>query len=140
MNLCVLEGLFSFSNCLFYLNCIFSEESFLYIKIVLSNNLSVKCVSYSIKGGIIILLSLISSSAISSSAISASAISMVTTPGLPQYGASVVIGLISLLSLKEVFSASEKWNSSLNSSLNLAILPLLIVFVAIIIYKIVAIV
>ena len=33
-------------------------------------------------------------SIISSSAISASAVSMITTPGLPQYGASVVIGLI----------------------------------------------
>jgi hypothetical protein len=82
--------------------------------------------NYSIKGGIIILLSLIS----------ASAISMVTTPGLPQYGASVVIGLISLLSLKEIFSASEKWNSSLNSSFNLAILPLLLVFGGITCFKI----
>lgn len=85
---------------------------------------------YYIKGGIIILLSLMSSSAIS-----ASAISIVTTPGLPQYGASVVIGLISLLSLKEVLSASEKWNNSLNNSFNLAILPLLLVFVAIVLYK-----
>jgi hypothetical protein len=85
---------------------------------------------YYINGGIIILLSLISSSAIS-----ASAISIVTTPGLPQYGASVVIGLISLLSLKEVLSASEKWNNSLNNSFNLAILPLLLVFVAIVLYK-----
>ena len=93
-----------------------------------------------IMGGIIILLSLISSSAISSSAISASAISMITTPGLPQYGASVVIGLISLLSLKEVLSASEKWNSSLNSSLNLAIQPLLLVFGGIVFYKVLEIV
>jgi hypothetical protein len=61
---------------------------------------------------------------------------MITTPGLPQYGASVVIGLISLLSLKEVLSASEKWNSSLNSSLNLAILPLLLVFAGILLFKI----
>jgi hypothetical protein len=61
---------------------------------------------------------------------------MVTTPGLPQYGASVVIGLLSLLSLKEIFSASEKWNSSLNSSFNLAVLPLLIVFGGITCFKI----
>ncbi|MDP4197100.1 MAG: hypothetical protein Q8940_18760 [Bacteroidota bacterium] len=85
-------------------------------------------------------MSLISSSAISSSAISASAISMVTTPGLPQYGASVVIGLIALLSLKEVLSASQKWNSSLNNSFNLAILPLFFVFVAVLGYKVLAIV
>ncbi|NLK32551.1 MAG: hypothetical protein GX302_06860, partial [Methanosarcina flavescens] len=60
-------------------------------------------------------------SIISSSAISSSAISMVTTPGLPQYGASAVFGLIALLSIKEVLSASKNWNNSLNSSLNLAI-------------------
>lgn len=81
-------------------------------------------------------MSIISSSAISSSAIASSAISMVTTPGLPQYGASAVAGLIGLLSVKEVLSASEKWNKSLSSSLNLAILPLLFVFVAIVLYKI----
>ncbi len=86
------------------------------------------------------LLSIISSSAISSSAISSSAISMVTTPGLPQYGVSAVIGLIALLSVKEVLSASEKWNSSLNSSLNLAILPLLFCFAGILLFKVSAIV
>ncbi|MDD2613672.1 MAG: hypothetical protein PHH67_00230 [Methanosarcina sp.] len=74
-------------------------------------------------------------SIISSSAISSSAISMVTTPGLPQYGASVVVGLIALLSLKEVLSASEKWNSSLNSSFNLVILPLLLCFAGIVFFK-----
>jgi len=61
---------------------------------------------------------------------------MVTTPGLPQYGASVVIGLIALLSLKEVLSASEKWDSSLNNSFNLGILPLLSVFAGILVFKI----
>lgn len=75
-------------------------------------------------------------SVISSSAISASAVSMITAPGLPQYGASVVIGLIGLLSIKEVFSASEKWNSSLSSSFNLAILPLLLCFAGIVSFKI----
>jgi len=75
-------------------------------------------------------------SIISSSAISASAISMITTPGLPQYGASVIIGLIGFLSLKEVLSASKKWTSSLNSSFNLVILPLLFVFAEIVIFKI----
>jgi len=75
-------------------------------------------------------------SIISSSAISASAVSMITTPGLPNYGASVVIGLIGILSLKEVFSASEKWNNSLSSSFNLAILPLLLCFAGIVSFKI----
>lgn len=75
-------------------------------------------------------------SIISSSAISSSAISMVTSPGLPQYGAAVVVGLIVLLSLKEVLSASEHWNKSLNSSFNLAIMPMLFSFAAIVIFKI----
>ncbi|MFZ2498783.1 MAG: hypothetical protein ACP5N0_12890 [Methanosarcina sp.] len=79
-------------------------------------------------------------SIISSSAISASAISMITSPGLPQYGAAVVVGLIVLLSLKEVLSASEKWNKSLNSSFNLAILPLCFAFLAVICFNILAIV
>ncbi|KKH47191.1 hypothetical protein EO93_06085 [Methanosarcina sp. 1.H.A.2.2] len=86
------------------------------------------------------LLSIISSSAISSSAISSSAISMVTSPGLPQYGAAVVVGLIALLSLKEVLSASEHWNKALNSSFNLAILPLLFCFISIVTFKVVEII
>jgi hypothetical protein len=79
-------------------------------------------------------------SIISSSAISASAISMITSPGLPQYGTAVVIGLIVLLSLKEVLSASEHWNKSLESSFNQTILPLLFCFAAIVIFKVTAIV
>jgi len=75
-------------------------------------------------------------SIISSSAISSSAISMVTSPGLPQYGAAVVVGLIVLLSLKEVLSASEHWNMSLNSSFNVAIMPMLFAFAAIVFFKI----
>lgn len=75
------------------------------------------------------------SSIVSSSAAS-SAISMVTTPGLPQYGAAVVVGLIALLSLKEVLSASDKWNKRLNSSFNMAIIPLLFSFAAIVIFKV----
>ncbi|MDQ1274658.1 MAG: hypothetical protein QG610_230 [Euryarchaeota archaeon] len=75
-------------------------------------------------------------SIISSSAISSSAISMVTSPGLPQYGAAVVVGLIALLSLKEILSASEHWSKSLNSSFNLAVLPLLFSFAALVIFKV----
>lgn len=76
-------------------------------------------------------------SIISSSAISSSAISMITSPGLPQYGAAVVVGLIALLSLKEILSASEHWNKSLDSSFNLTILPLLFVFVTIVGFKVI---
>jgi hypothetical protein len=46
-------------------------------------------------------------SIISSSAVSSSAISMITSPGLPQYGTAVVVGFIILLSLKEVFAETE---------------------------------
>jgi len=73
------------------------------------------------------------SSIISSSAISSSAISMITSPGLPQYGAAVVVGLIVLLSLKEILSASKRWSKSLNNSFNVAILPLLFIFVLIVV-------
>ena len=58
------------------------------------------------------LLSSISSSIISSSA-SSTAVSMITTPGLPHYGALIVAGLIALLSLKEVLSGSERWTKLL---------------------------
>lgn len=64
------------------------------------------------------------------------AISMVTSPGLPQHGAAVVVGLIVLLSLKEVLSASTSWNKDLNSSFNLAIIPLLLSFTCIVVYKV----
>lgn len=80
--------------------------------------------------------SIISSSAVSSSAISSSAISMITSPGLPQYGALVVVALIALLSLKEVLSASQIWDKYLNNSFNLAIVPLLFSFVAILFFKV----
>jgi len=61
---------------------------------------------------------------------------MIASPGLPQYGAAVFVGLVVLLCLKEVLSASEYWNKSLNSSFNLAILPLLVCFIAIVCYEI----
>lgn len=79
---------------------------------------------------------IISSSAVSSSAISSTAISMITSPGLPQYGTAVVIGLIVLLSLKEVLSSSEIWSKYLSNSFNLAIVPLLFTFAAIVTYKV----
>lgn len=89
--------------------------------------------------GVTILLSSISSSIVSSAAAS-SAVTMITTPGLPQYGAAIVVGLIALLSLKEVFSASEKWNKYLNSSFNMAIIPLFFSFVAIVAFNVIALV
>nr|WP_091707612.1 hypothetical protein [Methanolobus vulcani] len=66
----------------------------------------------------------------------ASAVSMTTPVGLPEYGVLAVVALILLLSAKEILSASEKWNNSLDCSLNMTILPLLVSFVAIVIFKI----
>nr|WP_094226579.1 hypothetical protein [Methanolobus psychrotolerans] len=73
-------------------------------------------------------------STISSTA--AGIVSMTTQPGLPEYGVLAVVALILLLSAKEILSASEKWNKSLDCSLNMTILPLLVSFVAIVIFKI----
>lgn len=73
---------------------------------------------------------------VSTSVAASSAISMITTPGLPQYGAAITVGLIALLSLKEVLSASEKWNKYLNNSFNMAIIPLLFSFVAVVVFNI----
>ncbi|WP_048129955.1 MULTISPECIES: hypothetical protein [unclassified Methanosarcina] len=76
------------------------------------------------------LLSIISSSATQTVSY------MVTIPGLPQYGSDMVVGLIALLSLKEVLSASKYWNKLINSSFNVAIIPLLLSFTAIVIFKV----
>jgi len=86
------------------------------------------------------LLSSISSSIISSSALSSSAITMITTPGLPQYGAIIIVGLIVLLSMKEVLSASEQWSKYLDNSFNMAIVPLIVCFLGIVTFKIVTII
>ena len=75
-------------------------------------------------------------SSISSSIISSSAITMITSPGLPQYGALVVGALIILLCLKEILSASQTWNKYLNNSFNLALAPLLLCFFAILVFKV----
>jgi hypothetical protein len=89
--------------------------------------------------GIFMLLSSVSSS-IASSAISTSAITMITTPGLPQYGAAMVSALIVILSLKEILSSSQKWNKYLNNSFNLALVPFVITFVLIVLFNVVAII
>lgn len=76
-------------------------------------------------------------SATTTSAVSAAgAISMVTGIGAPEYGVIAVIALIILLSAKEILSASESWNKRINSSLNMAIMPLLISFFAIVVFKV----
>lgn len=70
------------------------------------------------------------------SIISSSALSMLTVPGLPEFGYLVVIGLISFILFKEVLSESKLQGKALESSLNMGIVPLLISFIAIVAYKI----
>lgn len=66
-----------------------------------------------------------------------SVVSMVTTPGVPRFGFAVVIALILFLLLKDVLSTSELYRKSIESSLNIVIGPLLIVFTATVVYKII---
>ncbi len=63
----------------------------------------------------------------------------VTTPEVMAYSIIAVIALIALLALKEILS-SETENKTLKSFVkgsNIAIVPLLLVFVAIVAYKVV---
>lgn len=68
--------------------------------------------------------------------ISSSTLSILTVPGIPEFGPVAVIGLISLLSFKEVLSVSKFKGQALETSLNMGIAPLLISFIAIVAYKI----
>lgn len=80
---------------------------------------------------------MLASTIASTSTISSGATELIlTTPvGLPEYGVLAVITLIMLLSVKEVLSVSAKWSKSLECSLNMTIMPLVIAFMAIIVFK-----
>ncbi|MDY0387992.1 MAG: hypothetical protein RBT65_12870 [Methanolobus sp.] len=82
------------------------------------------------------LTSTITTTAASTISSAVGTVSMTTSVGLPEYGVLAAVALILLLSAKEILSASEKWNKSLNCSLNMAILPLGISFAAIVFFKI----
>ena len=69
-----------------------------------------------------------------------STISMFSTVGIAEISVAAVICLIALLSASEILSASTLWNKRLSLSLNLAIYPLLTTFLAIVVYKVSAIV
>jgi hypothetical protein len=70
-----------------------------------------------------------------SSAIS-SAISMTSVTGLAIGGVVATLFLIFLLSSQEIISASSYWNNKSKNAFNTATLPLLIVFFAIVIFKV----
>ena len=97
-----------------------------------------------LEGIIVLLSSIISSSAVSSAvssgAISSSAITMITAPGLPQYGVAMVSVLIVILSLKEILSSSQIWNKYLNNSFNLVAVPFIFTFLMILLFKVVKII
>jgi hypothetical protein len=57
--------------------------------------------------------------------------------GLPEYGVLAVIALIIMLSTKEILSASTIWNKSINCSMNMGIMPLLVSFSAIVCYNVI---
>ena len=60
----------------------------------------------------------------------------ITAPvGIPEYGFLVIVVLILLLSVKETLSASKKWSKALECTLNMTIIPLVVTFVAIILFK-----
>lgn len=75
---------------------------------------------------------------LSSTIVSSSAgiISATSTIGASQLGVLGIIALIILLSLKEVLSAAKSWNKNIECSLNMAIVPLLIAFFAIVVLKV----
>lgn len=76
---------------------------------------------------------MLSSTIVSSSA---GVISATSTISAPQFGIIGVVTLIVLLSLKEILSASKSWNKNLACSLDMSILPLLIAFFAIVLFKV----
>lgn len=66
-----------------------------------------------------------------------SVVSMVTTPGIPTFGYAAVFGLVLFLLLKDILSVPELKRKTVDSSLNMVIGPLLVVFIATVVYKVV---
>ncbi len=79
-------------------------------------------------------------SAVASATTNGGITSMTTHIGLPEYGVLAVIALVTLLSAKLMLAASTRWNSTIECSLDMSIMPLVICFAAIVIYKIIAII
>ena len=60
---------------------------------------------------------------------------MTTDVGLGEYSMLAVGVLFPMLFLKQILSASERWNDNLRCSLDMAIFPLLFSFCAIALFK-----
>ncbi|MDD1760068.1 MAG: hypothetical protein LUQ44_05625 [Methanothrix sp.] len=81
--------------------------------------------------------SLVSTMASSTLSTTTSVISMFATVGVSEISIIAVVSLIALLCASEILSASKLWNNRLSATLNLAIFPMLVAFVAIVIFKVV---
>jgi ABC-type dipeptide/oligopeptide/nickel transport system permease component len=77
-----------------------------------------------------------SASSASASSVVSSAISMTSITGLAVGGVLATILLILLLSLQEILSASNYWNKNVLNAFNTATLPLIFVFVATVLFKV----
>jgi hypothetical protein len=83
------------------------------------------------------IMSIISVVSVSSaSSAMSSAISMTSVTGLAIGGVAATIFLIFLLSSQEIMSASSYWNKKIKNAFNTVTMPLLIVFLLIVIYKV----
>jgi len=80
---------------------------------------------------------MLSSTLITTSTLTTSAVSAITTIGLAEVSMAAVLCLIVLLSVSWILSASKLWNKNLSHSLNLAILPLILTFLAIAAFNII---
>jgi hypothetical protein len=65
-----------------------------------------------------------------------SAMSTLTTIGVAEVSVGAVLCLIVLLSASEILSASKLWNRHLSQTLNLAIFPLIVAFIAIVAFNV----
>jgi hypothetical protein len=72
----------------------------------------------------------------SASSAMSSAMSMTSVTGLAIGGVAASIFLIFLLSSQEIISVSSYWNNKIMNTFNTATMPLLIVFFAIVVFKI----
>ncbi len=99
-------------------------------------------------GGVKLLSSMLSTvsstlsttSTLSATSTTSSVVSMFATVGVSEISVIMVICLIALLSASEILSASSYWNKRLATMLNLAIIPMVVTFIGIVTFKVVAII
>lgn len=75
-------------------------------------------------------------STVSVVSITSSVANALTVSVISEISIIVVVCLIAILSASEILSATKYWNKRLSSILNLAIVPLVVTFLAIVGYKV----